>query len=390
MNINVFFISIILGGWLASRLFQRLRLPAVLGMALFGVVFGIFFKTARPELMDGIEPSLKSLALIIILLRAGLGISRSSLRRAGITAILMAIVPCLLEGAALTPLFHLVFGFDWFTAGMTGYMLAAVSPAVIVPSMLDLKKGALGSRNDVTTIILAGASADDVIAITFFSVFLGLASGNAPSVTAELLHVPVSVVLGIGAGIIAGFILAWFYRRHHGIRATEKTIILITLAVLLVQAGDMIHIASLLGVMTAGFILLERAPAAAQEMALKLSKIWILAEILLFVLIGYAVDVRIAADAGLRGVGLIGTGLIFRSLGVLIATAFSKLSWKERLFCVIAYTPKATVQAALGGVALAAGLPHGREILAIALLAIIFTAPLGLLGIRYSAKRLLA
>lgn len=343
-----------------------------------------------PGILWELEPFLKSFALIVILLRAGLGISRKTLKKAGKTAILMAFIPCLFEGIVLTIAFHFFFNFAWSIAGLTAFMLSAVSPAVIVPSMLDLKDKGIGRKNEVPTIILAGASVDDVFAITIFTIFLSLSTGREASILRSFLFIPVSITAGIISGLILGAVLLLIFRKtHSNMRATEKLLILLAAAVLLVQVGDWLQIAALIGVMTLGFVILERSQPIAQELSLKLSKIWIFAEIILFVLIGLSVDPAVAASAGLKGVGVVSIGLIFRGLGVLAATIGSGLSFREKLFCVIAYIPKATVQAALGSVALAYGLPEGNMILALAVLAIIFTAPLGLIGIRLTAHRLL-
>jgi hypothetical protein len=255
---------------------------------------------------------------------------------------------------------------------------------------LHLKEQGRGKNNEVPTIIIAGASIDDVFAITLFSVFLSLAAGGQSSVLQSVISVPVSILAGIVSGIILGFILSFlFSKKYTSIRATEKALILLICGTLLVQVGDSFHFASLLGLMTCGFIILEKHEHIAHELSQKLSKIWIFAEIILFVLIGFSLDIETAGQAGLKGLLAVSAGLVFRSLGVILATAFSKLTFKERLFCVIAYLPKATVQAALGGVALSAGLPEGNTILAIAVVAILFTAPLGLLGISFFGKRLL-
>lgn len=397
VSINVLIVAILLGGLAAGRLAEWVRLPSVLGMTLFGVALGLGAAGSVPAWFSELDPFLKSFALIVILLRAGLGISRASLNRAGRAALLMAFVPAIAEGLVLTAGFHLVMGFPWATAGLTAFMIAAVSPAVVVPSMLDLRERGLGARSGVVTLILAGASVDDVVAITIFTLFLGIAVGGTGSGTTSALiargvaEVPLSIALGIASGVIIGLALSAFFRRHHErIRATEKAIILVGIAVLLVDVGATIHIAALLGVMTVGFVLLERNERVAHELALKLSKVWVFAQIILFVLIGMAVDPGVAVAAGPRALALIALGLVGRSLGVLLSLIGSHFTRRERLFCVVAYLPKATVQAALGGVALARGVPEGETILAIAVLAIITTAPLGLIGIRYAAPRLLS
>jgi NhaP-type Na+/H+ or K+/H+ antiporter len=287
-------------------------------------------------------------------------------------------------------LIHYIFAFDWYTSGLTAWMLSAVSPAVIVPSMLELKDQGYGEHKDVPSIILAGASVDDVFSITLFSIFLGILTSGKVNLVSSLLDIPISIALGIIPGIIIGLLLVRYFHAHHGrIQATEKTLVLLTISILLVQLGETIHSAGLLGVMTVGFILLERAEHAAHELSFKLKKIWIFAEIILFVLIGMSVDIPTAMGAGFKGLGIISLGLVCRSLGVFLATIGSGLTMKERVFCIIAYIPKATVQAALGSVALYNGVPEGQTILALAVLSIIFTAPLGLFGIHFFSRRLL-
>jgi NhaP-type Na+/H+ or K+/H+ antiporter len=391
MPLNLMIVLILMGGWIFSRLFSRIGLPAVLGMVVWGICIGTLWRDHIPPLLFQLEPFLKSFALIVILLRASLGLNKSTLKKAGLSAGLMTFVPCIIEGAALTVLFHLVFSFGWSIAGLTGFMLAAVSPAVIVPSMLNLKEKGFGRKNEVPTIILAGASADDVFAITIFSVFLQMAITGNVEFGKVLFEIPLSLLLGIVPGILIGFILLWFFRKKFtSVRATEKALILLMVAMVLVQIGDLMHSAALLGIMTIGFILLENEEKVAHELSQKLSKVWIIAEIILFVLIGISVDPKVAWGAGLRGIIVISIGLLFRSAGVFLATHWSDLTIKERVFCMVAYVPKATVQAALGGVALSNGIVEGNTILAIAVLSIIFTAPLGLIGIKYTGKRLLS
>lgn len=393
MTFSLLFFLMFAGGWLLGRLAEKIRLPGVLGMTVWGVALGAFTRFYGQEWPAGfweMVPFLKSLALVIILLRAGLGISRKELREAGVSAVLMTFVPCILEGTALTGLFMALFGWGWEVAGLTGFMLAAVSPAVVVPSMLDLKARGLGVKNGVITIVLAGASADDVFAISFFSIFLTLATNGGTGVWETLVSLPLTLLGGLGLGLGLGFLLAWWFKKRHGsLRATEKALLLLASSVFLVQVGEWLHAAALLGVMALGLILLERAQTVAHEVASKLGKIWIFAQIALFVVIGLSLQPETALTAGPKALLALAIGLVARSVGVLISTAWSPLSGKEKLFCVIAYLPKATVQAALGGVALAAGLAEGQTILAIAVLAIVVTAPLGLLGIRMGAKRLL-
>jgi NhaP-type Na+/H+ or K+/H+ antiporter len=391
MPLNVMFVLILLGGWFSARIFLRLRLPAVLGMLVCGLILGgVLGKAAWPTGLIEMEPFLKTFALVVILLRAGLGIRRSVLHRIGNTALAMAALPCLIEGATLTLLLHFFWNLPWTSAGLSGFMLAAVSPAVVVPAMLQLSEKGYGRKNEVPTLVLAGASVDDVFAITLFSMFLGMARQPEAPWFQALVDLPMALLLGILPGIALGWVLVrWFHKQHAQIRATEKTLILLMTSLMLVHAGDFLHSAALLGVMTVGFLLLEGAEPIAHELAAKLSKIWVFAEIILFVLIGMKVNPRQALEAGPSAALILALGLLARSAGVWLATWRSPLSTRERLFCVLAYLPKATVQAALGGVALAHGLPDGERILALAVLSILFTAPLGLIAIRVFGPRLL-
>lgn len=385
MEIDLFLVIFFVGGWLFGRLFSLLRLPMIMGMVVFGLLLNAFLPWPAPALLTDLGPFLKSFALIVILLRAGLGIRARTLARVGRSALLMSFVPCLFEAGALTVAMQLIYGFNWSAAALCAFMLAAVSPAVVVPSMLELKERNPAGDNRVPTLILAGASVDDVLAITLFSLFLALAGGTSEVPPGRLVAaLPLLVIGGIGAGLAVGVFLArGFTRGYRAIRATEKTLLVLMAGLLLVRVGDYLHIAAFLSVVTVGFVLMEKAGHVARELALKLSKIWVFAEIVLFVMIGMALEPRLALEVGLRGIAVITLGLFFRSLGVLVATAFDRgLSCRERLFCVIAYLPKATVQAALGGIPLAAGIAGGETMLALAVLSILLTAPLGLILIR--------
>jgi solute carrier family 9B (sodium/hydrogen exchanger), member 1/2 len=393
---NLFVVLFFVGGWTAGRITARIGLPSILGMVLYGIGLRFFAYDAVPALLHDLDPFLKSLALIVILLRAGLGIRKETLMKVGRAALPMAVIPCLAEAAVLTLGYRYIFGLPMLVSALGAFMLAAVSPAVVVPSMLDLKERGFGRKNEVPTIVLAGASVDDVVAITFFSLFLMLLTGGTSTSAADtiglVLEIPLSIFGGILGGIVVGFALAaWFKHHFERIRATEKTLLLLMVAIVLVQIGDSLHLAALLGVMTVGFILLERAEPVAHELAAKLGKVWVIAEIVLFVLIGLAADLPTAFDAGGRGLLLIACGLIARSFGVIIATAFEmRLTPGERIFCLLAYLPKATVQAALGSVPLASGIPGGEVLLSVAVLSIVVTAPLGLVLVRHFGPKLLS
>ncbi len=390
MSLNITILLILGGGWISGKLFSRIKLPSVLGMTVLGILISVFIKDQIPGVLWDIAPFLKSLALIVILLRAGLGIKKSVLKKVGKAALFMAFIPCLFEGTALTLLFYFFTPFNFFTSALTASLLSAVSPAVVVPSMLNLKDAGYGEKKEVPTLILAGASLDDVFAITLFTMFLGLLTGNGQGVGLTLLSIPLSIAGGVVSGITIGLLLSFYFKKYHDrLKATEKALIILTISLFLFQIGEWLHIAALLGVMTAGFVVLEKAEHAAHETARQLNGAWIFAEIILFVIIGCSVDVNVAMEAGLKGVLIILGGLLFRSFGVLVATIGSGLNFNERVFCIISYLPKATVQAALGAIALERGLPYGKEILAFAVLAIVITAPLGLLGINLFGPKLL-
>lgn len=383
---------IILLGLGADKLFSKLRLPGLLGMILLGIAIGPFgLNWISPEMMS-ISADLRKIALVIILLRAGFGINRETLNKVGLTAIKLSCVPGLFEGFAIAFTSMKLLGLSFIEGGILGFVIAAVSPAVIVPQMLEFNEKGVGTNKGIPTLILAGASIDDVFAITVLSAFLGLYSGSHVNIGVQILHIPISIFLGILSGALIGFIMAMMFKKYH-IRDTKKVILILGTAIFLTTIENAlknrVEIAGLLGVMTIGFILLEKRPEVAKRLGIKFNKIWIFAEILLFVLVGAQVNVGIAFDTGIVGVILILVGLIGRSLGVVVSTLGTNLNWKERVFCVISYIPKATVQAAVGAVPLALGVRSGEVILALAVLSIMLTAPLGAIGIKSSAKVLL-
>ncbi len=386
----IVFSSIIIGGWLSSKLCSRFGVPSIVGMVVWGIIMGFHLNGYLPPTLAKIEPYLKSFALVVILLRASLGLNRQSDKQASKTAMLMSFIPCIFEGIALSIIFHFILGFSWNVSGLSAFMLAAVSPAIIVPSMLKLKDKGFGNKNDVPTIILAGASVDNIFAIAVFSFFLSIATVGELPLILSILSIPYSLIVGIIPGILAGnALVALFNKKHKLFIATIKTIILLIVSLLLVELGNIVHSVALLGVMATGFIILKKEEEIAHQTANNLSKIWIVAEIILFVLIGLTVDPILALTTGFFGLIIIIVGLLFRSIGVYLSTKDSSLTKNEKIFCAIAYVPKATVQAALGGVALSSGIAEGGTILALAVLAILFTAPIGLMGINYSEKHLL-
>ncbi|MGF7059321.1 cation:proton antiporter [Brassicibacter mesophilus] len=384
---------IILLGLGFNKVFDRLKLPGLLGMLILGIIIGPYGANFISGDILKISSDLRRIALIIILLRAGLGIKKETLNKIGIPALKMSCVPGLLEGFTIMLVSNKLLGIPIVEAGMLGFIVAAVSPAVVVPQMLNFIQNKIGADKNIPTLILAGASIDDVFAITLFSTFLGLYGGGQVNIAMKILDIPISIVLGVLLGVIIGFIMIYIFRKYH-MRDTKKVLILIGVAIVFTSLEDalknIIPIASLLGVMTIGFILLEKHSGVANRLASKFNKIWVFAEILLFVLVGAQVNIHVALNSGLVGALIILIGLLARSLGVVISLTGTDLSWKERLFCVIAYVPKATVQAAIGAVPLSAGVSSGDLILAIAVLSIIITAPLGAIGINFAGNRWLS
>ncbi|MBU3126807.1 cation:proton antiporter [Clostridium tagluense] len=383
---------IIILGLVFNKLFERLKLPGLLGMLILGVLLGPYgTNIISPDILK-ISPDLRKIALIIILLRAGLGIKKDTLNKVGVPALKMSCIPGIFEGLSIMFIASYVLGISKIEAGMLGFIIAAVSPAVVVPPMLNFISRGKGEKKGIPTIILAGASIDDVFAITIFSTFLGLYSGKNVNIPMKILDIPISILLGIALGVIVGIILTLIFKKYH-MRDTKKTFILIAAAIMLTGVEDVfkeiVPIASLLGVMTIGFILLERYSKVANRLSLKLNKVWVIAEILLFVLVGAQVNIYVAVSSGVLGLIIILLGLVARSIGVLVSLMGTDLNAKERLFCVISYIPKATVQAAMGAVPLAAGVKSGEVILAIAVLSIFITAPLGAIGIKISGEKLL-
>lgn len=398
------FAFFILVAMILAKLFEKLHLPSLLGMLFTGILLGQYSKhyfiTEKgltylnsffiPDRILEISPDLRMLALIVILIRAGLGIDRVVLNRIGKVAIKMASLPCLFEGFTVMFAVHFILGYSLPVAGCLGFILAAVSPAIVVPEMLSLKERGLGKEKEIPTIILAGASVDDVFAITLFTSFLGISLGHGVNIFNELLKIPVSIISGIVLGLLTGYILLKLFKTYH-IRDTRKALIFMMSAILFHHIEEMkiFPIASLLGIMAIGFMILAKDEGLAKRLAMKFNKIWVFAEILLFVLIGAAVNIQVIFESGHIGVLIVLIGLVGRLVGVATALYQSGLNKKEKLFCGISYIPKATVQAATAGIPLAMGVPHGDIILAIGVLSIIITVPVGVTGIRLGRDTLL-
>ena len=383
------FSMVIIGGYLLGKLFKALGLPALLGALVFGVVVGPSVWGLIPEAILEAGPELRMIALTIILLRAGLGLNKDLLLEVGWTAFRMSFIPCILEGVLATLAAYYLLQLPFTQAGLLGFTLAAVSPAVIVPSMLALKESGLGMKRGVPVIVLAGAALDDAVAITFFSAFLGLAVTGG---TVVGWGIPLRVVWAIVGGGLLGLIAYLIYKVLFSLLSPtpgEETVLILGMAFAVMVAGDMVAASGPLAAMTLGFILLERMPRSASRMDGRLADLWAGAQLFLFVLIGAAVQLPVMRQAGLLGLAVILIGLCGRTTGVFTALIGSPLNLKERSFAAIAYSPKATVQAAIGGIPLALGLPGGEIILSVAVLSIVFTAPLGALAIARSAPLLL-
>jgi len=386
-------------------LFSLVKLPGILGLIVAGVLVGPSgLNVVDPE-VSVIFKELKTAALIVILIRAGLGINKETLHKVGRPAINMSFIPGVLEGSVVLLAAVFLFDFTWIEGGMLGFIIAAVSPAVVVPTMLDLKDKGYGQKKEVPTLVLAGASVDDVFAITIFSVFTGLAAGSSINIGHILWSVPAGIVLGALFGAILGIGLVWFFKKFH-IRDTKKVIIFMIVAVVFYELTELdslkaiIPLAGLLGIMAIGFVILEKYSKLAKRLSAKFNKVWVLSEILLFVYIGTEVQLN-QLDASLVGLGLLilFVGLLARSTGVWVSLLGSELNIRERLFCVIAYWPKATVQAAIGAVPLTmieagklgeVSSETGQVILAMAVLSIVVTAPLGAIGIKTFGPHLLS
>lgn len=388
---------IFLVGLCAASIFEKIKLPRIIGMLATGIVIGPFVLDMLDPSILGISSELRQIALIIILIKAGITLNLSDLKKVGRPAVLMAFVPACFEILGYFFIAPYLLGISRIEAAVMGAVLSAVSPAVVVPRMVNLIETKYGTEKSIPQMILAGASCDDIFVIVLFSTFVAMAQGQTAS-AADLLNIPVSIVLGVLLGVLVGFALYLLFKfsadRNKNIRASVKVIIIMGAAFLLMSVETLLkgHVAlsGLLAVVSMACVIkLKTADETSKKLSGKFGKLWIAAEIILFVLVGAAVDVRYTLSAGAAAVGMIFIALTFRAAGVVLCMLGTKLNFKERLFCVIAYLPKATVQAAIGSVPLSLGLPCGNIVLSVSVLAIIITAPLGAFGIDFSYKRLL-
>ena len=384
-------------GLAAAALCSRIGLPRIIGMLLTGILIGPYVLNWLDDSILSISSALRQMALIIILIKAGLSLDLSDLKKVGRPAVMMSCVPASCEILAFFLLAPHILGINRIEAAVMGAVLGAVSPAVVVPRMVQLMEEKRGTGQGIPQMILAGASCDDIYVIVPFSTFVGMAQGGSANMM-DFVNIPVSIVLGVALGAAVGLLLYLFletaYRHGCYVRNSTKVILILGLSFLLMAVETwlkgIVSVSGLLAVMSMACVLKIKSPEkVTKRLSAKFGKLWIAAEAILFVLVGAAVDIRCAVQAGAAAVLMIALALVFRAVGVSICMLGTGLNRKERLFCVIAYLPKATVQAAIGSVPLSMGLPCGQLVLSVAVLAILITAPLGAIGIDRTAGRLL-
>lgn len=383
---------ILLLGLLIGWLFSKMRLPSLLGMIIVGIIISPYCLNMVDESILSISGDLRQIALVIILTRAGLSLNLSDLKKVGRPAVLMCFVPACFEIAGTIIIAPLLLGVSVLEAAIIGSVIAAVSPAVVVPRMIKLMDEGYGKDKSIPQLILAGASVDDVFVIVIFTAFTALASTGKISV-ASFLQIPTSILLGILLGCLVGLILVWFFKKFH-MRDSVKVLIILSVSFLLLELQNrlenLVSISGLLAIMSMGIFINQKYDILAKRLSVKYNKLWLGAEIFLFVLVGIAVDLKYAISAGVMVILLVVLALLLRMMGVVLSLTKTKLNKKERLFCAIAYTPKATVQAAIGTIPLAMGLSCGEMVLTVAVVSILLTAPFGAIGIDNSYKRLLS
>ena len=382
---------IFLLGLSLGYVFMKLKLPALIGMLLTGIALGPYVLNLLEPSLLSVSVDLRQLALVIILTRAGLALDIKDLMKVGRPALLMCFVPACFEIAGMMLIAPPLLGVSLLDAAIMGTVVAAVSPAIIVPKMLHLMDQKYGTSKSIPQLIMAGGSVDDVFVIVMFTAFTGLALGGNISAV-SFLQIPVSILSGLVLGVLLGWLLTRYFKRYH-MRDSVKVLIILSVSFLLVALERVLKgvlpVSGLLAVMALGATLLKNYEVLALRLSAKFSKLWVGAEILLFVLVGATVDIKYAVGAGLSAVVVILFSLLFRMAGVFVCMIKTQLTLKERVFCMIAYLPKATVQAAIGSLPLAMGLPCGKIVLTVAVLAILITAPLGAFGIDMTYKRLL-
>ena len=387
LSISLILILGMFMGWIC----RKMKLPALLGMLITGIILGPYGLNLLDGSILGISAELRKIALIIILTRAGLGLDLSGLKKIGRPAVLMCFVPASFELLGMILLAPKLMGLSVLESAVMGAVLAAVSPAVVVPRMVKLMDEGYGVKEGIPQLILAGASVDDVYVIVLFSTFVGMMQGEGASIL-KFVNIPVSIFFGIAIGLFLGVLLAYFFKKVH-IRDTSKVLIILSISFLLVVIEDKLTTAitfsSLIAVMFIGIGLQKKREAVAKRLSVKYGKLWVAAEVFLFVLVGATVNIEYLGKIGAKAFVVIIGALIFRMFGVFVCLLGTNLKRKEQLFAMMAYTPKATVQAAIGGIPLALGLACGDTVLTVAVLAIVFTAPLGAFAIDLSYKKLL-
>ena len=387
LSISLILILGMFMGWIC----RKMKLPALLGMLITGIILGPYGLNLLDGSILGISAELRKIALIIILTRAGLGLDLSGLKKIGRPAVLMCFVPASFELLGMILLAPKLMGLSVLESAVMGAVLAAVSPAVVVPRMVKLMDEGYGVKEGIPQLILAGASVDDVYVIVLFSTFVGMMQGEGASIL-KFVNIPVSIFFGIAIGLFLGVLLAYFFKKVH-IRDTSKVLIILSISFLLVVIEDKLTTAitfsSLIAVMFIGIGLQKKREAVAKRLSVKYGKLWVAAEVFLLVLVGATVNIEYLGKIGAKAFVVIIGALIFRMFGVFVCLLGTSLKRKERLFAMMAYTPKATVQAAIGGIPLALGLACGDTVLTVAVLAIVFTAPLGAFAIDWSYKKLL-
>ena len=382
---------ILLVGMSASWICKKIKLPGLLGMLATGIVLGPYVLNLIDSSILNISSELRKIALIIILTRAGLGLDITGLKKIGRPAILMCFLPASFELLGIILIAPGALGMSVLEAAIMGAVLAAVSPAVVVPRMVKLMDNGYGTAKGIPQLILAGASVDDVYVIVLFSTFIGMMQGKGASII-NFVNIPVSIILGMGIGIFAGYLLAMYFEKIH-IRDTVKVLLILSISFILVATEDMLNtpikFSALIAIMFVGVGLHKKRDVVAKRLSQKYEKLWIASEVFLFVLVGATVNINYLGNMGIKALIVIFGALIFRMAGVFVCLIKTELNKKERLFTMMAYTPKATVQAAIGGIPLALNFACGETVLTIVVLAIVITAPLGAFAMDLSYKKLL-
>ena len=382
---------IFLSGIILGSIFNRLKLPQLIGMLLTGIILGPYLLNLLDPKILSISADLRQIALIIILTRAGLNLDINDLKKVGRPAILMCFLPATFEILGMIIFAPKFLGLGLLDSAILGTVIAAVSPAVIVPKMLKLMEEGYGADRSIPQMIMAGASVDDVFVIVLFTSFIGLASNGTFSML-NLIKIPTSIFFGISVGFLCAILLIYLFKKIH-MRDSLKVIIILNISFLLVtfehSLTGIIGFSSLLAIMSMGAGIQGKNTILSKRLSIKYSKLWIAAEVMLFVLVGATVNIKYALGASIPAILLIMTVVVFRMAGVFLCLLGTLLSYKERLFCMIAYCPKATVQAAISSIPLSMGLPSGNIILTVAVLSILITAPLGAFAIDISYKKLL-